>query len=225
MEKSEFVEIANSIAESGPDNITDTYGKYADKYDEFLKSYGVLDSEILTAYLKSIGVPSDAPISEFGCGTGRTGGFLNEGGFSNIEGLDGSEGMLAKARAKPGIYRELHRVFFGAGEFPDALKGRFRVTVNVALFMSGHAPPSTISEMLDSLKGEEGDKLVFVIREDQFETQGYKQYLDDLIEQGRIKFIYQEKHARKTTFEGYEDSLFGQHTSSLLLHYEHTGKH
>ena len=174
MSQAEFVEIANSIAESGSDKITDTYGKYADKYDEFLKSYGVVDSEILTAYLKSIGVPGDARISEFGCGTGRTAGFLSEGGFSNIVGFDGSEGMLEKARAKEGLYRELHKVFFGVGEFPEEQKRRFRVTVNVGLLMSGHAPPCTFSEMLDSLVGDAGDKLVFVIREDQFETQGYK---------------------------------------------------
>ena len=134
---------------------------------------------------------------------------MAEAGYKDIVGYDGSQGMLERAREKVGIYKELHQVFFGEGAFPEEQKRRFRVAVNVALLMQGHAPPQALGEMLDSLVGDEGDKLIFVIREDQFEGHGYREYLDDLVTNGRLRFVCKEQHARKTTFATYQDTLFG----------------
>jgi predicted TPR repeat methyltransferase len=82
------------------------YDDWADRYDADMAAAGMLGPARVIAMLDAMQVPRDAPILDFGCGTGLCGTALAEAGFADIAGQDISEGMLAKARAR-GVYRDL----------------------------------------------------------------------------------------------------------------------
>ena len=130
-------------------------------------------------------MPKDAAIIDHGAGTGMAARFLVKEGFTNLVALDGSGGMLEVAK-KEGNYKEYHEVFLGIGKLPEELKGRFHVAMCVGLFVQSHVPPSCIGEMIETMKGEKGDVLIFAIRDDSYLVHGFKEYLDKLEDEGRI---------------------------------------
>ena len=88
--------------------------------------------------------------------------------------LDGSAGMLEVAK-KEGIYKEYYQIFLGVDQFPEELKGKFHVAMCVGLFVESHVSPNCIGEMVESMKGDKGDVLIFVIRDDSYHKHGFKE--------------------------------------------------
>lgn len=83
-------------------------------------------------------MPTDTPLLDAGCGTGLVGGELVQRGFSALDGVDLSHGMLNIARSK-GIYRQL--------EIADITRplpfdpGSYGAVVCVGTFTAGHVGP------------------------------------------------------------------------------------
>ena len=65
-----------------------------------MECVGFPDPEIITKGACEVNLPKDAKFIEFACGTGLVGRALKEkGGFAvNIDGIDGSEKMLERAK-------------------------------------------------------------------------------------------------------------------------------
>ena len=61
--------------------------------------------------IESLGIEKDSPILDMGWGTGLVGLYLAEKGYTNIDGVDASSGMLDKAREKNAYthLEELHK--------------------------------------------------------------------------------------------------------------------
>src|SRR5690606_32150398 len=76
-----------------------------------------------------------APLLDAGAGTGLIGEWLSLMGYPHVEGLDISEGMLARA-AKKGVYAGLH--YAALGETLPFADGHFAGIVSAGVFTSGH---------------------------------------------------------------------------------------
>jgi hypothetical protein len=100
-----------------------TYGdRIADVYDAWYPSGGQLgDPAVAVGFLHELAGPG--PALELGIGTGRIALPLAEAGV-DVHGIDSSEAMVAKLRAKPGG----DRIPVTIGDFADfALETRFRL--------------------------------------------------------------------------------------------------
>ena len=82
------------------------YDDWAASYDAEIAENGYATPGRCAAALAQFTQDQNAPVLDFGCGTGLSGLALKLAGFSVIDGLDLSPEMLAKARDK-GIYRRL----------------------------------------------------------------------------------------------------------------------
>lgn len=91
---------------SGNEGMRDLYNAWADKYDQDLLETGYVTPARVALALSAELADKDAPILDFGCGTGLSGAALAEAGFSRIDGTDLSGEMLAMARRKQ-IYHKL----------------------------------------------------------------------------------------------------------------------
>ncbi|GFR83657.1 Williams-Beuren syndrome chromosomal region 27 protein-like [Elysia marginata] len=88
---------------------TKNYDKMADQYNKIVTGYqykGPVRAAKTLANLVGDRTRSDMKIMDLGCGTGLVGEALHAAGFTNIDGLDPSQGMLDVARSK-GVYKEL----------------------------------------------------------------------------------------------------------------------
>jgi ubiquinone/menaquinone biosynthesis C-methylase UbiE len=106
-------------------------------------------------------MPRSARVLDAACGTGLIGVALARYGFSDIEGLDISAGMLEVAKRK-GVYASL--VCAPLGEplpYPDA---HFDVFTVAGAFTPGHAPAESFDELLRITRP--GGFAVFSLRDD-----------------------------------------------------------
>jgi SAM-dependent methyltransferase len=92
--------VPGSLAEVTDEYTGSTYGdRIADVFDaRYVESFAE-DTAQAVAFLKELA--RDRPLLELGVGTGRVAIPLSEGG-SEVHGIDASEAMLGKMRAKPG---------------------------------------------------------------------------------------------------------------------------
>jgi len=84
-------------------SVQDGYGAWASTYEE-----NVLDAMDLRLLARIQTVPwkQQREVADLACGTGRTGGWLQQQGATALDGVDLTAAMLEGARAK-GIYRQL----------------------------------------------------------------------------------------------------------------------
>ena len=119
-------------------------------------------------------------ILDAGVGTGLVGERLKASGYSELHGIDLSEGMLRQARGK-GIYRSLTQMTLG--EHLDFSDGAFDAVISVGVFTTGHAPAHAFDELIRITKP--GGHIVFSLKTDSHEKEGFGEYFDRLTETGR----------------------------------------
>ena len=96
-------------------------------------------------------IPKDSLLIDFGCGTGILGENLNQVGYTNVVGVDGSPEMLEVARAK-NVYKSLHCCLIGSEELKGLEKGTFDVALSSACMIKGHFPNNCFDTFLDYMK-------------------------------------------------------------------------
>ena len=124
--------------------------KYYDEWDSYeqdLMSLGFFGPVACTALLFKY-VPSDAKILDVGCGPGNLGNHLKLFNFKNIYGLDGSQGMIERAKQRK-IYKKIYYQIVGEDPLP-----LFNVDVLVAsgVFTVGHFPQGAMKICFDSVR-------------------------------------------------------------------------
>ncbi len=82
------------------------YNRYAKMYEVIFHDYGFSAPYHVAWTLAGLLPDRDAPVLDFGAGTGMVGVSLRELGFSNVVGVDICENMLEIARGK-GVYADL----------------------------------------------------------------------------------------------------------------------
>lgn len=129
----------------GTAEVAALYDKWSKTYDAEMAVAGYRHPSICLALLARYLPRGAAPLLDAGAGTGLIGEWLGIMGYPHVEGLDISQGMLARARAK-GVYAALHQLALGGPlPFPD---GHFAGVISAGVFTTGHVGAEGLDELL-----------------------------------------------------------------------------
>lgn len=129
----------------GPAEVAALYDRWAGTYDAEMAAAGYRHPSIALALLARYQPRGAAPVLDAGAGTGLVGDWLGIIGYSHVEGLDISDGMLAVAAAK-GQYKALHKLALG-GALPFA-DGHFAGVISTGVFTTGHVGAEALPELV-----------------------------------------------------------------------------
>ncbi|HZA65475.1 MAG TPA: class I SAM-dependent methyltransferase [Geminicoccaceae bacterium] len=156
------------------------YDDWAGRYDEDLRAFGYSYPPPIAGLVARYVKERDAPILDAGAGTGLVGEVLSILGYTELTGIDLSDGMLAVARAK-GVYAELRNQVLGERlDFPD---DRFAAVVSAGVLTTGHAPPSCFDELIRITRA--GGHLIFTLAMPVYEEGGFRPKLEALAAERR----------------------------------------
>ncbi len=177
----------NVYTTDGGDSMRRYYNEWADAYDKDLREHDYRTPGRCAAALAACVADKDTPVLDFACGTGMSGVALKEAGFTTIDGMDISEGMLEKARAK-GVYRDLLKAE------PDAVLDmgarKCRAITAVGAIGAGAAPAENIDGAIACL--EPGGVFVVSLNDHTLEDPQYEALLHKAIDDGRVEKIMAE---------------------------------
>ena len=143
-----------------PADIAREYDAWADGYEGDMARAGYRHPSIAVALCARYLPRGTGPVLDAGAGTGLVGEWLHLLGYSRIEALDISEGMLAVARRK-GVYDAFHNHPLGTPlPFED---GRFAGVVCVGVLTTGHVGAEAVPELVRSTRS--GGVLVMTVKE------------------------------------------------------------
>ncbi len=167
------------FAATNNSELTASYDKWATSYEEDLVGHGG-PSEAVAELTKYIAL--DAKILDAGCGTGLVGQLLAEQGYTNLEGLDLSTGMLDQAALKK-CYNALHQQALGETlNFADAT---FDAIIIIGVFVMAHVRSNAFDELLRITKPD--GFIVFTLRPEFYENTDFKPTMEALEKEGRWK--------------------------------------
>ena len=159
--------------------LEDRYDEWAKDYDDDLESdFGYVIPRIAAETFEGF-VPKDARVLDAGAGTGLVGVELNRLGYTNIEAMDLSRGMLEEARRK-GVYGGFHQMVMG--ERLDFDTGSFDAAIGVGVLTLGHAPAHSLDELARVVRP--GGHVAFTLRPDVYEQNGFREQQQQLESDG-----------------------------------------
>lgn len=152
--------LSRVYAAKTPAELAAAYGEWAASYDAETIRDGY-HLPFTTAAFLARRVPRGAgPILDAGCGSGLSGPVLRALGYDTLEGIDFSADMLALAATRD-AYGRLTRAELGkALPFEN---GRFAAFLSTGVFTAGHAPPSSLDELVRVVRP--GGHAVFTVRD------------------------------------------------------------
>jgi predicted TPR repeat methyltransferase len=176
------------------DSTRQLYDDWAASYEAEVADNGYATpgrcAEALAANMSDL----NAPILDFGCGTGLSGLALRLAGFSTIDGLDLSADMLTVAKAK-NLYRNLHQI--DAGDPLPHTQGDYAAIAAIGVIGAGAAPISVFDTLMNGLTT--GGRLVFSFND---------HALEDPVNEGKLRDWLDSDRAA-LLFKGYGDHLPG----------------
>jgi len=149
----------------------EVYDDWAAEYEQHMKNVGYTHPAMVASMAARHVAPTDEPVLDAGAGTGVLGEILTALGYSNLSGLDASEGMLKIAGLKKN-YRDLSHQFLGQSLCYD--DDYFALVASSGVFTQGHAPLAGLDELIRVTRP--GGHLVFSVA---------RTYLDGPFEQKR----------------------------------------
>jgi SAM-dependent methyltransferase len=165
------------------DQLRAEYDRIASAYDaELVDGMGYRSPAAVTAVARRV-LPAEARILDAGAGTGLLGVALAGAGFTRLEGLDLSSGMLAEA-ARKNVYAELREGRLGSEL--DYETGRFDGVVSAGVLTVGHAPAECLDELVRITRT--GGHVIFTLRADQVPA-GYREKIAELESVGRWELV------------------------------------
>ena len=189
-----------------------TYDAWADSYDADMLATGYAHLAVICGLVARFVPDLNAPILDAGVGTGTVGSLLSVLGFCNLNGLDMSPGMLAKARARS-VYQSLLQGTLGTAlDYPN---GRFACVLSTGTFTTGHAPATAFDELTRIL--QPGGKLIFTVGEKVWAENGFAEKLESLCRAGQLSPLWQS-HA----YHPMPLSKTESHFTTMALVYQRT---
>ena len=94
-------------------------------------------------------------IMDAGAGTGLVGVELHKFGFTTIDALDISPGMLNEAKKK-NVYTKFICAVLGDQRIPEVETGEYDVLICIGVFAIAHVPPVALVEMMRMVRPGEG---------------------------------------------------------------------
>jgi predicted TPR repeat methyltransferase len=124
------------------------YDRWAPTYDAELAENAYATPARCAEALAEAGADRDAPVLDFGCGTGLSAAALRDAGFGTVDGWDVSAGMLEAARRR-GLHRRLERID-PDGPLPTS-EPPYAAIVAAGVIGPNVAPAATIDALLQLL--------------------------------------------------------------------------
>ena len=160
--------------------LEERYDEWAKEYDDDLADdFGYVMPRMAAETFARF-VPKDASILDAGAGTGLVGVELSRLGYSEIEAMDMSSGMLRVAGAK-GVYGALHQMVMG--EPLGFENDRYDAILGVGVLTLGHAPANSLDELVRVTKP--GGCIAFTLRPDVYEQNGFREKQEQLVADGK----------------------------------------
>lgn len=175
----EWLERVYSAADK--DALAATYDQWAATYDSDMLRIGYANPAVAAGLVGRWVADRQAPLLEAGVGTGVLGDILSTLGYRSLVGIDISEGMLAKARAR-GSYAHLEQAVLGEALAFDS--GAFGTVVCFGVFTPGHAPAEALDELVRITAG--GGHLIFTVSTAAWRDCGFEAKLASLKAAGQI---------------------------------------
>lgn len=163
---------------------TRIYDGWASTYDkDTIECLGYLGPTLAADRVAKL-VPTDTPLLDAGCGTGLVGGELAQRGFSVVDGVDLSPGMLDIARSK-GTYRrlELADITRPLPFAPDS----YGAVVCVGTFTAAHVGPEGIGPLI--AVAWRGAYLVMTVLSQVWDEMGFSRYVKEVHQRGIVRVI------------------------------------
>lgn len=144
------------------DQLRAEYDRIASAYDrDVVDGMDYRSSKALTATVRRL-LRADARILDAGVGTGELGTALATAGFTHLDGLDLSPGMLEVA-ARKGVYRDLREGRLGEPLVYET--DAYDAVVSSGVLTVGHAPAESLDELVRVTRS--GGHVIFTLRSDQ----------------------------------------------------------
>ena len=173
------LDILQKVYECGSlDELRGIYDSWAETYDATIS--GAMNYRgheyIVDAVRPHLG--DDARILDAGAGSGMVGLAAARAGFTSVDAMDLSTGMLKVAMDR-GVYREVRTGVLGeALDYPD---DAYDAVLSSGVFTPGHAPPTSFDEIIRIVKPE--GLVCFTLRHDQTPP-GFIEKFDELAQAG-----------------------------------------
>ncbi len=178
--------LAEVYTSASQEKLSKTYDEWASSYDADMLATGYAHPAVICGLTSRFVPRLDAPILDAGVGTGNIGVLLHTLGYINLHGIDMSQGMLEKAKAR-GVYMALHQGVLG--EKLDLADGAYDTIISTGTFTTGHAPASAFDELTRALKNN--GHIIFTMGTTVWTKSGFAKKLAALCEQGLLKPVWE----------------------------------
>lgn len=174
-------------AQATPEETRALYDAWAATYDAEIAQNGyATPGRVADALFRHLPEP-DAPILDFGCGTGLGGLALKLAGFSTIDGMDPSPEMLDGARKK-GVYRALERL--DVQDKAPIAPGAYRAITAIGVIGIGSAPASTFDLLMRALP--KGGLLGLSLNDHALSQPQYEGALNQWLDCGAARLLFRK---------------------------------
>ena len=164
--------------------LEERYDEWANEYDNNIEGdFGYVMPRMAAETFARF-VSKDAKALDAGAGTGLVGVELNRLGYSDIEAMDMSMGMLEEARAKK-VYCGFHQMTMG--ETLGFETDSYDAVIGVGVLTLGHAPAHSLDELVRVTKP--GGVVAFTLRPDVYEQNGFRDRQEQLESQGKWELV------------------------------------
>ena len=160
------------------------YRDWAKSYDEDIMENGYETPRRCAKILAQYADDLNAPLLDIGCGTGLSGMAFAAEGFTNQYGNDLSKDMITIAKNRD-IYNDIQLV--DLNNPLDFDKGHYRYIAAVGVIAVGHAPASTITDVIGKL--DKGGLFVFSLNDPTLEEGSYEPVIDMAISAGQVELL------------------------------------
>ena len=133
---------------SGAEAMQELYDDWAGSYEAEVEENGYATPARIARALSDIVPDKSHPILDYGCGTGLSGAALAEEGFSTIDGMDPSPGMLEECR-KRGLYRDL--IELDLSKPLPVTQNQYAVIMAVGVISTGAGPANLMDVLIELL--------------------------------------------------------------------------
>ncbi len=173
-------------AARGEDETRQIYDDWAASYEAEVAKNGYVTPGRCAEALAKFTEDMDAPLLDFGCGTGLSGLALKLAGFKTIDGVDLSAEMLAQAADK-GIYRNTTQVS-GSDEMEQ---GAYKSIAAIGVIGSGAAPISVLDVLMKALP--KNGRLVFSFNDHTLEDPIHEARVSEWTDCGAARLLFRER--------------------------------
>ncbi|QFT92956.1 Methyltransferase domain protein [Roseovarius sp. THAF9] len=170
-----------------PEETRALYDAWAASYDAEIADNGYATPGRVADAMFRFAKSHEAPLLDYGCGTGLSGLALKLAGFSTIDGMDPSQEMLDGARRKA-VYRTLTPIDLSD---PDPIPaGAYEAITCIGVIGTGAAPASTLDLVMHVLP--KGGLLGFSLNDHALADPQYEGALNSWLDRGAANVLFRE---------------------------------